>query len=603
MAIATNDGFSIGAKVPVDSRFFFDTVVDMAAYPENLIPSTYFCACNGALYIYSDSNTVDATTGKWRILNGSSVSISQATETVLGGIKAVSIDSSVDTTYTTEVKIDDTTGKLYVPFSASTSTNVFKDGFVESPQTDGTNWIYSDITFNIAQFKNYSDLIAQMTAYGSLFTIKEGMTVAVQEGETITTTDSDGNDVVTEYPFGLYRWNAVESKWDHQDYLLRDEFANHVEDSAKHVSTADRFNWDGKADGNFETTDIDVSSYLFKGQSKYIVDSAYLYTQLVNLKNKLDGNYANLYETLTDFKDHEDNKHTDVLHITAQEQSELHSHTNQTDILDNLGQDTNGNLTFNGLSVAGKKVVATKTDLGQVIVGDGIEVKSDGTIYIDWYSATDNGDGTSSVTIGSITYTKDNSTGDITGSAVGGVNISTTTTTDSSGNTIKVETIGDSTVTTTTAPDGSSTIVSEKGGVTTTTKKDSTGKTVSSTVGDVVVSGSVTETTITTSTDGDGNTVNETVTTIKTPTGSTQTTNTVVTKPSGESTETTTTVSSSGGDVNTGIATGETTVVEKDSSGKTTSTTTNPVLNKDGEDNLIHQDDLDYLFGEIEDLW
>ena len=50
------------------------------------------------------------------------------------------------------------------------------------------------------------------------------------------------------------------------------------------------------------------------------------------------------------------------------------------------------------------------------------------------------------------------------------------------------------------------------------------------------------------------------------------------------------------GDVNTGIATGETTVVEKDSSGKTTSTTTNPVLNKDGEDNLIHQDDLDYLF-------
>ena len=405
MAIATNDGFSIGAKVPVDSRFFFDTVADMAAYPENLIPSTYFCACNGALYIYSDSNTVDATTGKWRILNGSSVSISQATETVLGGIKAVSIDSSVDTTYTTEVKIDDTTGKLYVPFSASTSTNVFKDGFVESPQTDGTNWIYSDITFNIAQFKNYSDLIAQMTAYGSLFTIKEGMTVAVQEGETITTTDSDGNDVVTEYPFGLYRWNAVESKWDHQDYLLRDEFANHVEDSAKHGSTADRFNWDGKADGNFETTDIDVSSYLFKGQSKYIVDSAYLYTQLVNLKNKLDGNYANLYETLTDFKDHEDNKHTDVLHITAQEQSELHSHTNQTDILDNLGQDTNGNLTFNGLSVAGKKVVATKTDLGQVIVGDGIEVKSDGTIYIDWYSATDNGDGTYSKIEGSVPLT------------------------------------------------------------------------------------------------------------------------------------------------------------------------------------------------------
>ena len=76
MAIATNDGFSIGAKVPVDSRFFFDTVADMAAYPENLIPSTYFCACDGDFYVFNKANEDDITTGKWRKLKGNDSSFS-----------------------------------------------------------------------------------------------------------------------------------------------------------------------------------------------------------------------------------------------------------------------------------------------------------------------------------------------------------------------------------------------------------------------------------------------------------------------------------------------------------------------------------------------
>lgn len=69
--ISINDGFSVGAKVPIDTRFFFNTIADMKSYPETLIPSTYFCACEGSLYIYNDTNTEDSLTGKWRLFDGS----------------------------------------------------------------------------------------------------------------------------------------------------------------------------------------------------------------------------------------------------------------------------------------------------------------------------------------------------------------------------------------------------------------------------------------------------------------------------------------------------------------------------------------------------
>lgn len=461
------------------------------------------------------------------------------------------------------------------------------------------NKVINVITPN-AQFKTYSELTHETEKENSEINVSEGMITFIKEGEIVETTTEDGTVVKTEYPPGLYKWNSKNNKWEHQDYLLREEFANHAEDSAKHVSSANRFSWDNKADGKFETTDIDITSSTFKGQSKYLVDSAYLYSQLKNMKSALDDGY----ETISDFKEHESNKHTNVLHLTSAEKSKLHTHSNQSTILDKLGKDDNGNLTFNGTSVAQGSAIATKTSLGQVIVGDGIEVDSKGTIYIDWYKSTDNGDGTSSVTIGGVEYTKDNDTGEIKGSVINDVEIGSTTTTDSDGNTIKVDTVGSSTVTTTTAPDGSSTIISDNGGVITTTKKDTNGNTISTVIGDTVVSGSVTDTTPTeTTTDKDGNTIETTVTTTTTPDGQNQTTTTVVTTQTGEKTETTTTVSSSGSNVDVGIATGEKTTVEKDASGNVTNTTTEPVLNKDGEDNLIKQEDLDYLFGTLEYLW
>ena len=490
------------------------------------------------------------------------------------------------------------------------------------------NKIVNIITSN-AQFKSYSELL-QSTNEGKI-SISEGMIVFVNEGEIIETTATDGTVTKTEYPSGLYKWNSKSSKWEHQDYLVREEFANHVEDSAKHVTAANRFSWDNKADGTFETADIDITSSLLKGQSKYIVDSAYLYTQLKNMKTVLDADY----ESKSDLKDHEDNKHTDVLHLTSEEKKKLHTHDNKSEILDKLGKDTNGNLTFDGTSVVGGKAVATKTLLGQVIVGKGIDVESNGTIYIDWYNSTDNGDGTSDVTIGSLGYTKDEATGEIIGTDISGVPIGVTKETDSTGKTVTVQKIGDTNITVTEDTDGSKTIVTDDGsGVPSVTKKDPSGNVISSVIGGVVIDGVVREVEETTTTDSDGNTVKKTVTTEKTPDGETKTevtsvtktdgdgnridtietitttpdgqtknTNTVTTKPTGEVTETDTTLNSNGKDTDVGIATGQSTTVEKDSTGNITDTTTEEIITRDGEDCLIKQEDLNDLFASIDTLW
>lgn len=477
---------------------------------------------------------------------------------------------------------------IFVPTKTSQLTN--DSGFSSN----------KDVTFSLAQFDTYTDLLNQMKIYSTMYTITEGTYVIVKKGEIISTTDASGNAINTEYPYGLYKYNSATDLWEFQDHLTREEFQNHAEDTNKHVSTSDRYSWDNKADGVFEITDIDITSSLFQGNSKNIIDSAYLYTQLINMKSVLDAQY----ETISDFNEHENNMHTDIIHVTATEKSELHTHSNQTNILDNLGEDASGNLTFNGLSVVGGTNKATKTNLGQVIIGDGIEVKTDGTIYIDWYNAVDNGNGTSSITIGSVKYTKDNTTGEIKGSSVSGVDIGETTTTDSLGNVIKVENVGGTTTTTTTATDGSVTIISDNNGTITTTKNDTSGNIISIVVGDTVVSGSVTDTSSTTSTDATtGITTQKTVTTVTTIDGQTETTETIIIQPTGETTETTSTVHSSGNNVNFGIATGESTTVEKDATGNIISNTTEKILNKDGANNLITQSDLNYLFTSIDNLW
>lgn len=73
MALQILDGFSVGGTAPIDERFV-KTKQQMHDMSDNLMPSDYFCMCSDdhKFYLYNKLNTVDATTGKYRVFEGGS---------------------------------------------------------------------------------------------------------------------------------------------------------------------------------------------------------------------------------------------------------------------------------------------------------------------------------------------------------------------------------------------------------------------------------------------------------------------------------------------------------------------------------------------------
>jgi hypothetical protein len=71
MAIKLATGFSVGSQDVIDERQKL-TKAEMLALDENVYPEQYFCICvdDGKLYTYNINNTVDAETGKFRIVSG-----------------------------------------------------------------------------------------------------------------------------------------------------------------------------------------------------------------------------------------------------------------------------------------------------------------------------------------------------------------------------------------------------------------------------------------------------------------------------------------------------------------------------------------------------
>ena len=67
-------GFNLKSPLPIDSRLNFKTISDMANYSDNELPETYFCTNDetGMFYVYSKSNSIDVTLGKWRALSSAS---------------------------------------------------------------------------------------------------------------------------------------------------------------------------------------------------------------------------------------------------------------------------------------------------------------------------------------------------------------------------------------------------------------------------------------------------------------------------------------------------------------------------------------------------
>ena len=67
-------GFNLKSPLPIDSRLNFKTIADMVSYPDGDLPETYFCTNDetGLFYIYSKTNSIDVTLGKWRALSSAS---------------------------------------------------------------------------------------------------------------------------------------------------------------------------------------------------------------------------------------------------------------------------------------------------------------------------------------------------------------------------------------------------------------------------------------------------------------------------------------------------------------------------------------------------
>lgn len=71
MALQINDSFQVNSAVPIDVRIML-TKNEMLNIDENLMPDVYFAICtDGKFYLYNKANSVDPTTGKFRVLEGS----------------------------------------------------------------------------------------------------------------------------------------------------------------------------------------------------------------------------------------------------------------------------------------------------------------------------------------------------------------------------------------------------------------------------------------------------------------------------------------------------------------------------------------------------
>ena len=88
MAIKISQGFQRTSANPVDMDLTL-TKAQMKTVNDNLMPSKYFTICqdDGKLYLYDKSNTVDSTTGKFRIQDGAEYELVEQQQAESGYVK------------------------------------------------------------------------------------------------------------------------------------------------------------------------------------------------------------------------------------------------------------------------------------------------------------------------------------------------------------------------------------------------------------------------------------------------------------------------------------------------------------------------------------
>ena len=78
MAIQMGSGFTIGSSEPIDSRLIMSKEQMLNINPLTQ-PEKYFCVCSddSLIYVYDANNVEDPTTGKFRVISGGSVDLSE----------------------------------------------------------------------------------------------------------------------------------------------------------------------------------------------------------------------------------------------------------------------------------------------------------------------------------------------------------------------------------------------------------------------------------------------------------------------------------------------------------------------------------------------
>lgn len=76
--------FELQNNSPVDAKQNFKTLAEMKNFDERFLSDIAMCTCDedGKLYVFNKLNTVDTTTGKWRV-QGASAEVDEMTVTEL----------------------------------------------------------------------------------------------------------------------------------------------------------------------------------------------------------------------------------------------------------------------------------------------------------------------------------------------------------------------------------------------------------------------------------------------------------------------------------------------------------------------------------------
>lgn len=194
MAIKIGANFAYNGKLPNFERDSFETKAAMKAFNENNIDEGHlsYCKEDGNIYQYKSTNTVDATTGKWRIfktdivvdaaLNGTSKNPIQ-NKAVYDALQLkadkTQLDdyltkTNADTTYATKESLNNEVNQLVEEINLKLDDTVAASTYLRQDDANTTYAKKSDIS-NVYKFKgtktNYSELPTTGVVTGDVWNI------------------------------------------------------------------------------------------------------------------------------------------------------------------------------------------------------------------------------------------------------------------------------------------------------------------------------------------------------------------------------------------------------------------------------------------------